>query len=231
MNGEQALVIALMLYFLLKREKATRVSEDSFSEDKFQIVDMTRDEISRLRKRDVSTVDTIVIHQTGTEFDVTSNQIKIAGGDKHKALHNRAKKINAHAVVFNEHGVDCNHGILIHPLSGWEWMSHGFSKRSINLEIEGDYPLKMDRPQMSQEFIQAVRLTLKWLLDEARSQGMPIKYIVAHRQANDSRARDPGEEIWREVVLDYAVPVLGLQIRPDYTVGSGRTIPDYWGRE
>jgi hypothetical protein len=57
---------------------------------------------------------------------------------------------------------------------------------------------------------------------------MPIQYIWAHRQSNKDRGRDPGEEIWKRVVLQYAVPVLGLEIQPEFKIGDGRTIPPHW---
>jgi hypothetical protein len=81
---------------------------------------------------------------------------------------------------------------------------------------------------MSDGLLYAARMGVKALVDRGRMQGMPIRYIWAHRQSNKDRGRDPGEEIWKRVVLEYAVPVLGLEIQPDLRVGDGNPIPASW---
>jgi hypothetical protein len=83
--------------------------------------------------------------------------------------------------------------------------------------------------------IAAGRAALRWMVEEGRRQGMPIQFIYAHRQSNGNKPGDPGEGLWRALVLEYAVPVLGLKTQPARTwkgVGKktpdGRPIPKEW---
>jgi hypothetical protein len=39
---------------------------------------------------------------------------------------------------------------------------------------------------------------------------------------------DPGWEIWKHVVLDYGVPVLGLKTQPEKTWRNGKPVPPQW---
>jgi hypothetical protein len=57
---------------------------------------------------------------------------------------------------------------------------------------------------------------------------MPIEYIHAHRQSSGTRRSDPGEELWQKVVLEFAVPVLGLKTEPSRVLKDGRPIPESW---
>ena len=75
---------------------------------------------------------------------------------------------------------------------------------------------------------EAAKAALKHLVEEGRKQGMPIKYIWAHRQTYKSKRGDPGGEIWRKLVLEYAVPVLGLEVQNELTYRTGKTIPVEW---
>jgi hypothetical protein len=182
-------------------------------------------------QRDPSSVTGIVIHQTGKEYSVTSNQIRIRGS-AHDALHARAAKVKAHVVVFNGEraGVECGHVIYNNPLSWYVYHAHELNSRSLGIEIEGLYSARNENI-IPQYVIDGAKKGLKFLVNEGRRQGMPIKYIWAHRQSSSERGNDPGPEIWQKVVLDYAVPVLGLEIQPDFTIGDGRPIPESWGRE
>ncbi len=210
-----------------------------------RIIDLTarqsdppvRPERFRLRggkvwKRNPKDVTGIVIHQTGVHYSVSGNQIEAAGGDRHEALHRRGLLLKAHMVVFNGKtaGVRCNHALHVTPLDWFLYHGHGLNSRSLGIEIEGNYPMKMKEELASPELVRAAREAIKYMVQKGRRMGMPIKYIWAHRQSSKNRGRDPGEELWKKVVLEYAVPVLGLKLQPDLTTGTGRSIPSRWGR-
>ncbi len=76
--------------------------------------------------------------------------------------------------------------------------------------------------------VQALALNVR----EGRKLGMPIEYVHAHRQSSATRRADPGEELWKRVVLEFGVPVLGLTTEPARTLpgrnGDGRPIPLEW---
>ena len=57
---------------------------------------------------------------------------------------------------------------------------------------------------------------------------MPITRVYAHRQSNGQKPSDPGWEIWRDVVLDFGVAVLGLVTDNARTIGDGKPIPAEW---
>ena len=78
-----------------------------------------------------------------------------------------------------------------------------------------------------------------WLADVlvtmARAGGSPIEFVHAHRQSSEDRRSDPGEAIWRGVVEEYGIPVLGL--KAEYALalpssnpknGPGKPIPVEW---
>lgn len=197
------------------------------------------DKSSRFRMRNGSVirrpphvVNSIVIHQTGVEFGVNDRLVAQAGGDEDLALARRAKNIPAPAVSFD--------GFFVknYPLDFYCYHAGVLNRNSLGLEIDGLYagvandPKTVWKGQTPTVFtntrIQAARAALKYLVEEGRALGMPITHIYAHRQSSSTRRADPGEEIWRKIVLDYAVPVLGLETRPDYAVGTGRFIPQEW---
>jgi hypothetical protein len=195
-----------------------------------QSPEIYRKSAGRPVERDPSTIDSIVIHQAATDFHVSSGQVANAGGDRHEALHRRALTVASHATVFGGEaaGVDCGHAVISKPLRWYVNHADQLNSRSLGLEIEGRYPLHMDAPMMSDRLVYAAREGVRALWQKGRDEGMPIRYIWAHRQSNKDRGGDPGEEIWKRVVLEYAVPVLGLEPLPDAVVGDGRPIPDGW---
>ena len=182
--------------------------------------------------RDMSTVDGVVLHQTAVWYGVSKRQVREAGGDEHKALHNRGLKIACHAIAFggDKADLDCAHAVITNPLQ-W-YVNHGsrLNKKSLGLEIEGKYPglMKHSDERVPDHVIKAACDALRFLVEEGRKQGAPIKYVWAHRQSSPTRRDDPGEEIWQRVALDYGVKVLGLETQPQKTWGKGSPIPVEW---
>jgi len=82
--------------------------------------------------------------------------------------------------------------------------------------------------EVTGEIVVAGRAAIAWLVREGRKLGCPIEFVWAHRQSSASRQSDPGEELWRRIVLDWAVPVLGLKTQPGRVWGDGRPIPVEW---
>lgn len=193
-------------------------------------------------RRASTAVNGIVIHQTGIEYGVDRWKLKEAKGDKQLAIARRAKDIAAHAVSFG------GFYSQVYPLSYYVYQAQALNRRTLGLEIEGVYPGLMDDPDtleredllslwkgiptvFTKQREKSAKAALRYLFEEGRRLNMPIKYIYAHRQSAQMRRSDPGEEIWRKIVLDYAVPVLGLETRPGLTIGTGRSIPEDWDSE
>lgn len=174
-------------------------------------------------KRDVKKVDAIVVHQTGIEFGVSSKQIKAAGGDPVKAKQQRALGVAAHMTVFNT-----GHAVVGNPLDWYVYHAGSLNKRSLGVEIEGLFPQQLGSKQLFKgDLEEAAREGLAWLVEKGRAMGMPLRYIYAHRQSSMTRDDDPGEEIFRKLVLAFAVPTLGLEIAPDFT-SEGKKLPAAW---
>src|SRR5690606_29074258 len=89
--------------------------------------------------------------------------------------------------------------------------------------------------ELTPETIAAARAGVAALVVAGRRAGCPIRYIYAHRQADSWRRADPGQESRERVVLEYAVPVLGLETRPHEKIRhhtirqrDGKPIPVEW---
>lgn len=186
----------------------------------------------KVYKRDIKKITGVCLHQTSILYGISKRQTNEAGGNQHLALHNRGLKVACHGVVFGGEGADieCGHALLVNPLRWYVWQADTMNSISLGLEIEGDYPglMRSRNERVLDHIIKAAREALKALVNEARKEGAPIKYIWAHRQSSAMRRDDPGEEIWRRVALEYGVAVLGLETQPGRTWGNGKTIPKIW---
>lgn len=172
--------------------------------------------------RNPSTIDGIVIHQTSCVFGVSAKQLKEAGGNATNAKHRRALGVAAHMTAF-----DTGYAVLAHPLDWYVYHANSLCSRSIGLEVEGKYPGTMGKGLLTPPLIQAARDALEYIMLRSKELAMPIKYIWAHRQSSPTKENDPGEEIWKKIVLDFAVPILGLEVQNNF-VSGGRAIPSSW---
>lgn len=192
---------------------------------KFKIVD------GEVLVRDPANIIGITIHQTAVEYDVVDYQVEAAQGDRQLALARRSLDIACHMIAFRA-------GFIAWP-NPLEWYIHhgnGFNPYELGLEIDGNYSGVIGgdtwngkkATKVTDKLVGAARAALKLMVDEGRKLGMPLQYIHAHRQSSSKRRGDPGEELWKRVVLEFAVPVLGLETQPDHTIGSGKSIPKEW---
>jgi len=174
--------------------------------------------------RKPQSIDGIVVHQTATAFGTTPNQVQAAGGDRVLAKHRRALGVAAHMTAF-----DTGFAVLAHPLLWYVYHGNALNARSLGLEIEGSFPGEVGAgpEKLVGPLLQAAKDGLAYLVLEGRRAGMPIRFIWAHRQSSQTRPNDPGEEIWRKIVLNYAERELGLISQPDLVMG-GKSIPDVW---
>lgn len=184
---------------------------------------------------DVSKVTGITLHQTASNFSATRfDAAKYP--DPHRALAERAKGVACHVMAFEE-------GFLAwpNPLDWYVYHGNGLSSFELGIEIEGDLPglerlRKPDQDFVTDKLVKAGRAGMKLLVERGRAMGMPIEFVHAHRQSSPTRKADPGETLWHEIVLGYAVPVLGLKTEPariwistsKKASGPGRPIPREW---
>lgn len=181
--------------------------------------------------RDPKTITGIVVHQTACVFGPST--------DRQKA-YRRALGVPAHVVGFRD-------GTFVVPANPlwFLYTSNGFNEFSYGVELEGQYPGLLDDPKtakredekttwggsatpLDERAIETFRAAVKWIVEEGRRLGSPLEYVWAHRQSNGQKPSDPGAGIWKHVVLEYAVPVLGLSTAPMTTIEDGRPIPKQW---
>ncbi len=190
-----------------------------------------------VERRDPKRIDGIVLHQTACSFGPS---------DDATARHRRALGVACHAMAFRDGAA-----VLANPLPWTVLHGNGLNDRSLGLEIEGLYSGLEDDPStvpdeakrttwggrpdtVSTLLVAAGRRALRELVERGRAEGMPLRYIWAHRQSSGTRRSDPGETLWRAIVTEYAVPVLGMQTQPALVLaskssGPGRPIPAQWG--
>lgn len=181
--------------------------------------------------RDPERVTGITIHQTAVKYGVANYQIARAHGDRKLAMCRRALRVACHVMSFHD-GYVC----WANPLEWYVYHGNRFNAFELGIEIDGNYPgliggdtwNKKHQTITTPESIEAARAGVKLLVDEGRKMGMPIEFIHAHRQSSVTRRSDPGEELWKKVVLEYAVPELGLKTETRLTIGNGRPIPEEW---
>lgn len=181
--------------------------------------------------RDPSTVKGITIHQTAVKYCVAEYQIKAADGDERLALARRSLQVACHMMAFHD-------GFLAwpNPLDWYVYHGNGWNATELGIEIDGLYPgvelgktwNKKKATQITPKLIMAACAGIELLVREGRKMGMPIEYIHAHRQSSATRRDDPGEQLWKQVVLDFCVPILGLKTEPERAIGDGRPIPLEW---
>jgi hypothetical protein len=181
--------------------------------------------------RSPASIDAIVLHQTATDFSPPRGQ------SGPLALARRSLGVACHAMAFRD-------GFVTLPAEPLWYLHHAdrLNARSLGLEVEGNYPGLVGRKvaqgkptELTEQTIEAARAGVKLLVEVARAVGCPVRYIFAHRQTDSWRTADPGEALWRAVVLDYAVPVLGLETRPSDWFAhhkgktrNGKPIPAQW---
>jgi len=185
-------------------------------------------------------IEGVVLHQTAVRFGVSAAQLRAAGGDRALALARRGLGVACHAAAFMG-APDGSHPPLVVGAAPLRWhVNHGngANASSLGLEVDGLYAGVEGDPRTvwggkpptphHESTIDVARAALRWLVEEGRAEGMPIRYLWAHRQSSATRRSDPGEWLWREVA-GWARDELGLEWQPERVWGDGRPLPAAWG--
>jgi hypothetical protein len=185
-------------------------------------------------KRNMKDITGICFHQTACVFGAPNKKDP-------ESKYRRALDVPCHGVGFMD-----GTAVLPCDLSWLVYHGNAFNEDTIGLEFEGHYSGLLDDPKtprredlksiwkgkdptpLTEIAIQCFRDLTKRVVEEARAMGAPIEFAYAHRQSNGDKESDPGEGIWKHVVLEYAVPVLGLKTVPEHTRRDGKQIPKQW---
>jgi hypothetical protein len=179
----------------------------------------------------------VVVHQTACVFGPLAEPEK---------RYRRALKVACHALAFRDRVV-----ALPNPMQYYVHHANALSDTTLGLEVEGRYSGLLDDPDtieredlktawkgisdpITSDVIDTAREALRLLVEGARANGAPIQHVYAHRQSSPSRRSDPGQGLWKSVVLEYGCPKLGLKVHSYLNVfsksnnGNGRPIPIEW---
>ena len=170
---------------------------------------------SRKTPRDLSEIDSIVLHQMG--FSRGSDPTKYLG-------------VPAHFIVLPDGTVG-----QLHDFETYLYTSNGLNSRSIGVAIAGNFPnvdgewwkpekFGADRPTAAQ--INAIQGLIRYIGQALEDQGEKLRGVFAHRQSSAAKRNDPGPDVWRGVSPVFAD--LGLEDVSDFSIDSGSPIPDAW---
>lgn len=185
--------------------------------------------LSKWPVRRLSQVTAVCVHQTAVAggFGVLSYQIEAALAErkgskldpKVEGLLWRYRKTAYHGLYNPRHRVAVtqwhpkyrtNHGNGSNSYSvGWAYDGAFVESHSDDLDIDGG------------------REALCTFIEHQRESGCPIRYLEGHCQHDDDRGDDPGDEIWRGIVIPVA-KAQRLELREDYKTGTGRPVPKHW---
>jgi hypothetical protein len=210
----------------------TREQTDPPSPATHYLIGPTRGVLKRNRARIVG----IVVRQTGSFFTPSPAQVRASGGDENLARHRMGLRVPCHVIAFTD-------GAVCH-VNRFEWHvkhAYAFDAMTLGLSIEGIYPGLLSAPRKSGEValgartLRAAREAIDYLVAEGKRQRIQLLDIFAARQASGAGRGDPGEAIWKKVVLEHAVKKHGLRAQPDEQmpapntrIGPGRPIPVEW---
>jgi hypothetical protein len=143
------------------------------------------------------------------------------------ALHERFWKVPYHFVGLKNGDVLYNNEV-----TSYTWHGNLANKSTLGVAIEGHFPgLEKNRAPKhtvaDQFFLDTMHACLRLSVLKSRELGCPIGDCTAHRVYSSSRVGDPGELIWKEVVIP-AIERYNLKVDYDRVVKSGRQIPREW---
>ncbi len=123
---------------------------------------------------------------------------------------------------------------------------HGWNSRSVGFEVEGHYAGVVSRPEthwkpqgatgsrvnpqyLTEPAVLGAIAAAEWSIAEVAKNGGEIKYCGAHRQSYGAKTSDPGELVWKRIVLPL-MQKYGLKTAPvlKHHKYPGRPIPEAW---
>lgn len=113
-------------------------------------------------------------------------------------------------------------GLILNGWNEYTWHGNAGNRQFNGFAIDGDFK----REPLTHEVIEAGRWGLSSYAEFLERKIGKRPTITAHRCYARGRGRDPGADVWREIVRPVALD-LGLEIH-DVAVDGGRRIPSSW---
>lgn len=174
-------------------------------------------EKARKSPRVLATVDTVVIHQTAVEGGfAVSTRLLAQHRDEFQARQARYRDTPYHGLYSPRDRAS----IIQWP--AWVHTFHGHKSNATSVGWAYDGLLPGDALD-----VPGARAALRHFVRTIREAGAPLRYVEAHRQHSAERARDPGVEIWTQIVRPL-LGQIGLEERATHTTGTGLVLPDDW---
>lgn len=172
----------------------------------------------RRERRSLANVVAVVIHQTAVRggFGLTAAALQRRGGDRLAARMDRYRSTPYHALYSPADRAS----IIQWPAWAYSYHGHASNSYSVGWAYDGKFP--GDDLQ-----VEHARASLAHLVEVVREAGAPLNFVEAHRQHSAQRGGDPGEAIWREVVMP-SLDKLGLTTRAAHTTRDGLELPQSW---
>ena len=131
--------------------------------------------------------------------------------------------------------------LQIHPLDVWGWSAQRASRKTFSIEIGGFFEgifgdpttrpggpasWKTQTPTPAQ--IEAAKNLVRWLYAYFKKLGLTLKFVFGHRQFTNDRTPDPGDVVWRLIVLPLCAELGMTDGGEGYVEGKGQKIPYDW---
>jgi len=172
--------------------------------------------------REWSDIEGVVIHQTGCKMPLNPE---------------KWGRLNAHIGVTREGRV-----VLVNDFKDWIWHAQGLSKRSIGIEIAGNFPGIEGNMKtlwkggggphaLTAGQMEGLETVLHLIKAEFMLARVPWKYVNVHRQSAPSRVADPGSEIYKKIVIPWMEFLGATDGGPDFFTGKkkkGNPVPKEW---
>ncbi len=158
--------------------------------------------------RTPSEVVSIVVHQT----DVLGG----FGAKDEDALIKRYRPLSYHGLCSPK----LRASLVLWPVNAYTYHGDGGNRLGVGWAYDGKFE---DRKSSNDTLdVELAKQSFAHFVEVCRKQGAALKWVEAHRQHNKDRARDPGHEIWSQVIMPLLGP-LELEIHPDYTTKTTKT--------
>jgi len=165
-----------------------------------------------VRKRSLSVVDSLVLHQTA--FNRGSN-------------HSSYDKLGVHFVILPDGTI-----LQLYDATSYLHASNRFNARSVAVEFVGNFPNE-NGDWWTGHGIKARNMPSKKQIYNGRKlinflrRSLDITHVFAHRQANKNKSNCPGPHIWNNVG-EWAIRNGFSDGGQDYCLTEGRAIPAAW---
>lgn len=127
--------------------------------------------------------------------------------------------------------------IWLHDWDRLGMFANGWNDATVSIEvsglfagIDGDINTVWQRKApnvLTPELAATCRDVASWITVDANARGANVRVYVSHRQSSATRRSDPGQAIYRDVVLAGAAAD-GVKTAPTTVLGDGLPVPEAW---